>query len=76
MSVLIFVGLNEMTALKIALTTKPVRINATRTTPNVSIPVPVQPNVRLVVTNALRHFVNAETLALVLIIKSARKGSF
>ena len=76
MNVSTSVWLNEMIVPILASMMKLVLISATRTTPNVSTHVPVQPNVQLVVISVSHHFVNAEVLTLVLIILNARKGPF
>ena len=68
MNALISVGPSVVTVLKPVMTTKPVLISVIRTFTNAQIHVPVRQNVRLVVTNVLRRFVNVEIRILVLII--------
>ena len=68
MNALISVWPSVVTVLKPVMTTKPVLISAIRTSMSAQILVPVRQNVRLVVTNVLRRFVNAEIPRIVLII--------
>ena len=76
MNASISVWLNEMSVPIPVSMMKLVLISAIRTTPNVSILVPVQPNVQLVVISVSHHFANAEARIVVLIILNARKGPF
>ena len=76
MSVLIFVGISEMTVSQPVLIMKLVLMSATKTSSNALAPVLVRLSVQLVVTNVHRRFANVEIQKQVLIISNARKGSF